>query len=343
MFDKLNIHVPLFPGAHIRVINPGFPTLAFIPDRAHRAERVLVNLGFTVSYGRHAWGVSDDGTTSGTAQARASDFIEAFEDPSVHIVLAAESGCGSVDLLDHLDPASIASHVKPFIGYCDNVFLNFFLASSAGMSSLYGCTLMNHIGEAGGPFPETIEYLLRALDSSRTLECKPVVARTGAKVDFYKPELERVPRQLDIQGGWNWTRPGNGRGPLIGGEITDILELIRRFRAPLDGAILFWDVARHGLDVQPLFAQLCEEADLTRLAGMIVGAHLDIEPRRWAMVVERMLDSLLPEARYPVVVNADLSHLCPSWTVPYGELTIIDSEHGISFRRIAHGTQPRQV
>lgn len=330
-----SIRVPdaVGPGAHIRILSPAMPTVSYIPERARRAERVLTGQGYTVSYSANAFQVSGDGTTAGTVEQRASDFVTAFADPSVDVIFAADAGVGSKDILEALDIATIATYPKPFIGYCDNVYLNAFLAARAGMSSLYGATYMVHIGEAGGAHPETLDYLARALASSAPLVCEPMPDRTGDLISWYVPELEVQPRPRNIPGGWTWLRPGTARGRLLGGEISILPDLLEYFDLSLDSAVLFWDISYHGLAVQPLFKDLCDKADLTKLAGMIIGMHPLAPFQEWAGAVGDLVDEFLPEAGYPIVVNADLSHTCPSWIVPYGEEVVLESRDRIVFRR----------
>jgi muramoyltetrapeptide carboxypeptidase LdcA involved in peptidoglycan recycling len=313
------------------------PTLAYIPDRTRRAERTLTGLGFTVSYGEHAFEISDDGMTAGTAEQRAADLMAAFEDPSVAVVFASDAGQGSGDLLDLLDPATLAANPKPFIGYCDNVYINQYLASYAGISSLYGSNVMVHIGEAGGAYPETLDYLTRSLASSEPLVCTPVPSRTGELIAWYVPEKEIVPRKRDIPGGWTWLRPRPARGRLLGGEITLIPDLVDRFGLSLDGVVLFWDISYHGLDARDLFKVLCDRVDLTGLAGMIVGGHPLVAPAVWERTIVDLLGEHLPGIGYPVVVNADLSHTCPSWIVPYGEEVVLEPPDRIVFPRTPGG------
>jgi muramoyltetrapeptide carboxypeptidase len=308
-------------------------TLNQIPDRALRAERALTDLGFVVSYGGRAWLVDADGTAAGTAEDRAADLMEAFLDPAVDAILAADAGLGSRDLLDGLDPAAIAASIKPFIGYCDNVYINQYLATQAGISSLYGCTFMIHLGEAGGPYPETLHYLAAALARHDPLVCTPVPSRTADLIHWYEPELERRVRNRDRPGGWTWLRPGTGRGPFLGGEVTLLRELIDVFGLSLRSAVLFWDVAFHDVAVPPVFKELCDRTDLTGLAGMVVGAHPLIPSDDWAGIVSGLLDEFLPGISYPVVVNADVSHMCPSWTVPFAEEVVLEAPSRIVFPR----------
>ncbi|MFI5496685.1 LD-carboxypeptidase [Actinoplanes sp. NPDC051859] len=329
----LKVPAPVGPGGHLRVLSPGMPTLAYVPDRVERGVRALTDAGWKVSFGENAFLISADGLTAGTPAERARDLMDAFTDPSVDAILAADAGLGSEDLLDALDPDLIAAHPKPFLGYCDNVYLNHFLAAKAGISSLYGCTFMVHIGEAGGAYPETLDYLAAALDSAAPLRCHPVPSRTAGVIDWYVPDRERIPRTRDVPGGWTWLRPGVARGPLLGGELTLLPELIERFDLTLDGTLLFWDVSYHGLDVAPLFAALCAAADLTRLGGMIIGGHPQLTPEDWAKTVRELVDEHLPEPAFPIVVNADISHTCPAWIVPFGEEADLDPVGGLLFRR----------
>jgi muramoyltetrapeptide carboxypeptidase LdcA involved in peptidoglycan recycling len=332
---SIRVPDPVGPGAHLRVVSPGMPTLSYIPDRARRAERALTEHGFAVSYSANAFAVSDDGTTAGNARQRAADLMAAFADPAVDAVLAADAGIGSRDLLDHLDVAVIRANPKPFIGFCDNVFINQFLATEVGLSSLYGATFMIHIGEAVAVHPETLDYLARALASADPLWCEPMADRTGEMIQWYVPELESKYRPRDMPGGWTWIRPGSGRGPLVGGELTIVPDLVSCFDLSLDSAVLFWDIGYHGLPVEPLFKALCASTDLTALAGMVVGAHPMMPPDDWAAVVRGLVDEYLPDSVHPIVVNADLGHTSPSWTVPYGEEVVLDAPDRLVFRR--HG------
>ncbi|WP_432994444.1 LD-carboxypeptidase [Dactylosporangium sp. CA-233914] len=324
---------PVRAGAAVRIVSPTGPSVVDLPRRARHGEDALHALGFTVTYGRHARELPDDGTRAGDPRRRAADLTEAFADPGVDFVLAADAGAFSRDIVEHLEPEVFARNPKPFVGFCDNVFLNQFLASAAGLGSLYGCALIPSLGDAPGAFPETSRGLAEALDSARPLVCTPVASRTGERVNWYTETADTPPRYRGVAGGWTWLVPGRARGPLLGGEITLLPDLIADFGLRLSSAVLFWHNAFNGPDPQRSLRRLADRTDLGGLAGMIVGPHPRIAPLRWAATVGDLLDELVPQAAYPVVVNADISHLSPTWTVPYGEEVVIDSAAGIVFPR----------
>lgn len=324
---------PVRPGAHIRVVSPTAPSVAYLPDRTRRAEQALTSAGFTVSYG--AVDTGGDGTTAGSPRARAEDLMAAFRDPTVDVVLAADAGDRTEELIDCLDPAPFVENPKPFIGFCDNVYLNLYLYGRAGLCSLYGATFIPHLGEAGGD-PQSVAGLVRALDSSTALSCEPVGPRSAERINWYIPEEDARVRRRCVPGGWVWLRHGTATGRLLGSEISILPELAGSGALPLTDTVLFWHNSSER-DPEGQFRTLCQTVDLSGLAGMIVGAHRFTPPWQWAARVADMLDELLPDADYPVLAGADISHLSPIWTVPYGERVRLDSAmETVHFPRAEH-------
>lgn len=327
---------PVGPGGHIRVVSPGSPTLALVPERGERAEAVLQNLGYQVSFSKHAFGLEEDGLTSGTPAERAGDLMDAFADPGVDALLISDSGLGSRELLALLDSEQLAQVRKPFIGFCDTVYLHHYLALAHGLGSYYGSSLLMHLGDIPGPFPETLDYLGRALAVDGPLECRSVGPRSRPLLTWLDPDIESAPRVHDIPGGWTWLREGSCEGPFFGGNIWAIPSVIDEFGVDYTGAVLFWDLDLATDGPPPLdrfLERLHSATDLSRLAGMIVGVNPYIDPQDWAELVASELARLVPDADYPLLVNADISHAAPCWTLPFGEHAILDPAVGLVFPR----------
>jgi len=200
--------------------------------------------------------------------------------------------------------------------------------------SYYGYTFLHHMGEVGGAFPETLDHFRAAVMTGDDLWCRPVASRTSDWYSWVDPAVEHLRRERGVAGGYQWLRAGRAEGPLVGAALPLIPELIRRFDLEVDSAVLFWDVNLYNeVPIRRLLAEVCDCADLTKLAGMVIGAHQLLGPEQWAAQVAEDLAALLPRAGFPVVVNADLSHLCPSWLVPYGARVVLGEVDGLLFRR----------
>jgi muramoyltetrapeptide carboxypeptidase LdcA involved in peptidoglycan recycling len=71
----------------VRGASPASAALYRVPARAARGAEAPAELGFSVSYGRNARLVTEDGQTAGSAQQRAEDLQEAFA-PAFAMILS---------------------------------------------------------------------------------------------------------------------------------------------------------------------------------------------------------------------------------------------------------------
>ena len=326
---------------HVRVISPSWPVLFHSPYRASLGDQVMRSLGLHVSYGKYAREITDDGSSAGTAEQRAADFMDAFTDPTVDLVFSAYGGDTTYELLPLLDAERLRRERKAFVGNSDNVWLHQFLLQEADLTSFYGVTYGAEIGEYPAAFPETVDSLRRAVTSAEDLDYSPMDRRSNQFNRPSRPESEQKLRPRNLDGGWQWVRPGRGRGRLVGAELSVLADLVEYFDMKLDGCVLFWDAMVYrteDLDEKlaqlPLkLAELADRAALDRLAGMLVGPHMRLAPMDWASVVDKVLSAVAPGITCPVVVNADIGHLDPRWVVPYGREAVLDSSRGLLFPR----------
>jgi muramoyltetrapeptide carboxypeptidase LdcA involved in peptidoglycan recycling len=324
----------LRPGSHIRIVSPAFPSMAYAPHRMERARDALAGRGFSVSFGKNALEVAQDGMSAGTPEERAADLMDAFTDPAVDAVIAADAGVGTREVLPLLDAEAIAANRKPFIGYCDNVFLNQFLLARAGLISYYGCTFMEHFGEAAGPYPETLRQFEQTVMAEGPLACVPFESRTRDWSSWYVAQSDRTPRERADRDGWTWIRGAVAEGRVLGGELSTLPDLVRFHGLTATSAILFWDVApTNDKPLVPQLRQLSDTCDLGQLSAMLVGTNSKLAGAAWTQAVRAALEETMPGADFPVVVNADLGHLSPNWLIPYGELARLTPDEGLCFRR----------
>jgi muramoyltetrapeptide carboxypeptidase len=317
---------------NVRIVSPAEPGLRTLPTRRARAESALEENGYRVTYGAHAFDVSPDLSRAGSASVRASDLMEAFEDSDVDVVLAAMAGEGSAEVLEFLDPRVFISNPKPFIGFCDNGYINAFLATRCALTSQYGCTFLFEFGEPGGPFQEVLESFRLVVNPKKFLICDQFPRRSSERFNLLNPESESRIRSRNVAGGLDWIRHGTARGRLIGGEIAILPDMVRRVGMDLADGILFWDVSYHELPIEPLFEKLCKIDAVRNIEAMLIGAHPAMSLQAWSDVVRGLIRKYLPETHFPVVANTYISHLQPTWLVPYSEECTLNEDGSLVFR-----------
>lgn len=201
---------PLRPGGRVALVAPASPF-----DRAEfeAGAAELRRIGLEPVYEETVFERS--GFVAGEAASRAASLIRACARQDVDAVIAVRGGYGSVELLPLLEVEAIRRARTAFVGYSDVTSLHVFLGCNAGMTSVFGPMIEGRL--ALGPPAYDPDSFLRALGREALGEL--------------------APEGLDV------VRPGEARGPLFGGTLTQLLASFGtpwEFRPPA-GHVLFID------------------------------------------------------------------------------------------------------
>lgn len=183
--------------------------------------------------------------TAGPPQVRADVVMKAWDDPSIAALVAVRGGYGSVELLPLLDPARFSAAAKPFIGYSDNTSLMMWLTLTCGVVTFHGPMIDRRL--AGGPSRYDRNTFLGALMHPAPLGRVPA------------PSLEAL-------------RPGEARGVLLGGTLTQLAASLGTPYAfdPPPGHILFLDeVGERPYRVHRLYTQLVQAGIIARASAVV--------------------------------------------------------------------------
>jgi muramoyltetrapeptide carboxypeptidase len=232
---------PAGPGSRVALVAPARP---FARDDFDRGVAELRRLGFEPVWDDRIF--DRQAFLAGPAASRAAELQRALTRPDVDAVIAVRGGYGSVHTLGALDPAAIRRRRTAFVGYSDLTSVHAYLGGTIGLTSVHGPMIDGRF--AHGPAAYDPHTLLGSLGTEPLGELSP-------------PGLEVV-------------RPGDARGPLFGGTLTQLTGLLGTpfDAAPPTGHILFIDeVHERPYRLHRLLTQWRLAGRLASAAAMVFG------------------------------------------------------------------------
>ena len=267
---------PLKKGDRIAILSPAG---IIKPEFVYQAMQVLQDEGYEPSAVPHPLGPWR--TYSGTAAERLSDLRQAILDPSVKAILCSRGGYGAVHLLEELDRLPLRDNPKWIIGYSD-------------ISALHALMHRHGIVSVHAPMAKHLATLKGRDDDARAL----FGLLSG------EPQLYSIPPSP-------LNRPGTAVGPLVGGNLAVIADLVSTpFDTILPDTILFIeDIAEPIYKTERILYQLRLSGALSRLKGLIVGAFTDYTPDVDGHTMEEMASSMVADYSYPVAFGVPVGHV----------------------------------
>ena len=238
---------------------------------------------------------------AGSDSRRLEELHHLWEDDEVKAILAVRGGYGCARILPQLDFELIARKPKLLIGFSDLTILLNVIHHQTGLVTFHG------------PMLSTL-------------------VRDG------RSQLEAMFNELTVHGQENLTikgleilRPGEAEGPLIGGNLTCLAQLLATPYEPhWQGAILLLEeINEPAYKVDRLLTQLSLAGHLDRVVGIILGEFLDSDCHTindLDLIWQRTLE-LTPET-IPVWANFPAGHGPRNILLPIGRPVRMDSGTG---------------
>ncbi len=277
------------------------------PGRLEAGLSALRRLGFEPVVADNV--LSRHGLFAGSDADRLAAFHRLAADPDLPAILFARGGHGVLRLLPHLDWDLLARRPRAYMGYSDLTPFLLEVVRRLGLVSFHGPMVAADL--ARGMSPEDEASFLAALAG-------------------------RWPAELPFTAA---LRPGEARGPLLGGCLSLLTSTLGTPWAPdLAGAVVFWeDVNEPPYRIDRMLTHLGLSGNLANIAGMIVG-HLgnSLEPGRdpvdWpsqavAQVAAQVADSLAGYP-WPLAWGLESGHVPPNRTLPLGMAARLDATAG---------------
>lgn len=264
-------------------------------------------------------------------EKRAEDLMNAFRDNSIKGIIACIGGIESIRMLPYIDFEIISKNPKVFMGYSDTTTTHLF-CYKAGISSIYGPTLLVDFAENVSMNQYTVEHIKKTLFKSEVIgKIEPALEWTSEYLPW-EENNKLIQRKYKANQGYELLQ-GNGivRGNLIGGcfEVFDMLRGTEVFPKleDFDDAILFLETSE---EKPPTWFIECGLRNygiigiLGRIKGIIWGKPQDEEYYEEYKKVIRNVMKEFGREDLPILYNMNFGHTEPKICLPFGALVEID-------------------
>ncbi len=270
---------------------------------------------------------------SACAKERAREFMELVEDDAVKAIISAKGGDYLVEMLSLLDFDVIREHPVWFQGYSDNTGLTFTITTLCDIATIYG----NNFNDFGmEDWHEAVENNFEILRGSQVKQ---------TSFDFYEDGFYDKVTGLE---GYTLTEPVNWvnargeealsvSGRLLGGCLDVLLNLcgtkydkVKEFNAKYEEDGILWYLESFALNSEALTIglwHLKEAGWFDTAKGFVFGRPCFYESEVGTSYQEAVL-SVLGELNVPIILEADIGHKAPQFTVINGAMGIFQSAGG---------------
>ena len=227
-------------GDRVRLVSPSSP-----PSREWLAESIAVleSWGLVVEVGEHV--LDSWGYMAGSDDARIADLNDAFRDPGVRAIITTRGGAGAYRVADRIDFDAVRADPKPLVGFSDITNLHLALWKHCRLVTIHGAL-------AGANSRSGVKNLLMS-PASMTIARNPLALSAAIEVS------------------------GRAEGPLIGGNLRELVGWVGAGLPDLRGAILLLEDLRHvGLgQVDRHLTHLRRSGVLRDISGVALGLFDD--------------------------------------------------------------------
>jgi muramoyltetrapeptide carboxypeptidase len=280
----------LVPGARLAVVAPASP---FDRDDFESGVDEIRKLGFVPVHDESVF--ARRRYVAGTPEARAAAMNAAWLDPSIDGIIGARGGYGSAQILPHLDLAQARRAGIPFIGYSDLTAVLTVLTLQCQVVAFHGPTVAGRLGRRAAGYDR--DSFLRAL------------CRKEPMGEIAAPGVEAL-------------RPGQARGPLLGGTLTQILASLGTPFAfsPPQGHVLFLDeVGERPYRLDRMVTQLVQTGLLARASAVLIGELPRCGEPSGGPTARAVMADLFAAFPGPVLIGVPSGHTAgPALTLPFG-------------------------
>lgn len=283
-------------GDTIGLVTPGSPLDA---DLINTRAQLLRDMGFNLVFGSYVY--SFGGITAASAQHRAKDLMDLFENPRVKLILSTRGGTGVQTILPYLDFEVIKKNPKIISGYSDVTVLLNSLYSFSDLITFHSLMLIDFR-------METPAYNFNQFfEATSTLTA---------------PRIIQNPPNMPLKG----LVPGNVTGPIVGGNLTSLVSTLGTpYEINTEGKIIFLEEIHASTTmIFRYLTQLMLAGKFKDCLGIILGECTGCLVS-YRTTYEDLIHTLLVPLGKPLLTNLATGHGFYKAAIPIGATVNLNS------------------
>jgi len=298
----------LAPGDRVRLIASANP---HDRESLDRAVKVLESWGLTAEVGSYAPDPAD----------QLAEINAALGDAAIRAIVVTGDGAQAYRIADELDFDAARHDPKPIVGVAGTTHLHLALWRECRIGGVYGA-IADDADPADSALIDSAEALRRTLMTMPPNTLQPMMSQPNT---LQSKTLRSQPDEISA----SVNAPGRATGPLLGGNLTAIRNMIGAGLPDLDGALLFLEDRRTiGLgQVDRQLTHLRRSGALDGLRGVVLGRFPGFEgyvDRDWALA--DVLQDQLTGLGVPVLGGIRFGG--GGDPVPVGAVAVLDADEG---------------
>ena len=258
-----------------------------------RGLRVLKDMGFGLKVPEGIY--RRNGFLAGADPERAAIVNQLFADSEVGGIVCARGGYGTTRLEPYLDWEAIRAHPKLFMGFSDITVMHHLIVSRCRLATFHG------------PMGTTL-----------------ATASAATRQSFFEALTSAAPIVIGAHGA-GVVHPGEGTGPVAGGNLTMICHLLGTPLQPdfKDRILFLEEVNEAPYRIDRMLWQMRLAGCFRELAGLFFGDFVDCgNPQTIAEIIAAHFTA----SPYPVVTGFPLGHGRVNHTLPIGLEAVLTTD-----------------
>ena len=311
-------------GDEIRIIAPSTGIKIIGADCRQIAKERFEALGLKVSFGHNTVDENFDMMGSFSAELRAADVMEAFQDKNVKAIFTIIGGFNSNQVLSLLDYEVIKQNPKILCGFSDITALLDGIRAKTGLVVFYG----PHYSSIG--MKKGCEYTLDCLQKVLFDGSCDIKASQEWSDDLWF--LDQENRQMIQNEGWWAIHEGEAKGELAGGNLGTLLLLNGTPYQPkweketvLAVEDCFTAAAADAKYFLRQLQALTQREDFKNVKAVLIG-RFQKESKVTRELLTHIVDRIVELRNIPVIANLDFGHTTPIATLPMGGEVIVQKD-----------------